>query len=604
MEPQSTRVPASTRTGVQQYEQSVVADPTCELEKDLYTDAVISLLRLPVGFDATPARDWAARIIPILAMIAVAGMQLSVTRVVHDHIYHSLLNGRWSILDTAMERLVGANSTMPPWLASEICGQYDQREIVDGPMDKVVMSDGTVFTHGQGRPLWYTVKLASDSWDPRSISPKETSILDEARFVAEEGCFGFALGFSLLFISMAAIWYLTIIVEYRNIMSFAAMLSCISTVEGEDRFALKKDANGKFTVQHLTRSAKAAGVLCVMLRMTIATYLLYCGSLLLVFSTTKMSLIFTSLALGFVLNLDNIVYVAIVSTLKQRFLSDLHPVAFPRPPQLGLSVMRSFEVLMPVLALFFCGAAAFGIRFYQVGIFHTFYNDAAALCLFSGPTPGGRSDVLAPVPGLCETLLSMSCAPVASGPGADRGPCVVTDQGVFREAVPNHQFYADEELFEGMTGADGVPRGFRDWGAPKAELYDDYWTTNLLRKVCLQLWRPGPGSSLDTRVVDTATGQVQQGAPFYCAKAQLFQPIFGSVRPVPQENVGVWSFSVQDLQNPHTSAAIDGCSTVRRLASVRLLRLPGGGARGGRERTRRKRQRQRRLRPAVGRLSA
>jgi len=580
--PKTPKPDLSTRAELQRYETSVADEPDCVLEPDLYTDAVVSCLRVPVGFETSLFRDWVARLIPVIAMVVVATVQLVVTYSIIVHVWHALLNARWNVLDHAIESFVGTNSTLPRGLADSVCGAYDQHAITGGTMDSVVMPDGTIFTHNAHHPLWSAVKLPADSWDPHATGAGR-SLLDEARFVIEEGWTGFfgSVGYNPLFIVIVTSWYLTMIVEFRHISSFATMLWCVKIAAAdEDRFVMVSDGHGKFRVRRMTRSAKGIGLLCVILRLTIATFLLYCGSYFLLFTTTKFELIMTSLAMLFVLNLDNIVYTAIVSKIKQKFLQDVLPVSYRTPDLFGSSAASSLEILTPALVIACCIVGSVGLRIYQVGLFQEFYSDTSALCLFGGPTPGNRPDLVAPVQGFCESLLTMSCGPSAVGPGALRGPCVITDQGTFKEWPASYKFYADSGLFEGMTDdGTGHRRSFRDWGPPQKGLYDSYRTTNVLRKVCLQLWHSGPASeSLDTRVVNSDNGEVMQGAPFYCQRATIFDAVFGETRPSPRikgSTSVTWPEGrIASLESDRAAVAIDMCGSSTTLSLVAVSSSP------------------------------
>merc|ERR1711939_1069816 len=105
-------------------------------------------------------------------------------------------------------------------------------------------------------------------------------------------------------------------------------------------------------------------------------------------------------------------------------------------------VVFSFVMLVATLL----GACFY--RYGQVELYTHQLHNAAALCLFAGPTPQAQPDLLAPVPGFCESLLSMTCAPNVTGPGKQHGSCLVTDQNVFTSR--SVMLYADSDLFENM----------------------------------------------------------------------------------------------------------------------------------------------------------
>merc|ERR1719316_1551230 len=99
-----------------------------------------------------------------------------------------------------------------------------------------------------------------------------------------------------------------------------------------------------------------------------------------------------------------------------------------------------------MLLVVFVGAVM--VRSWQVDVPTHQLHNAAALCLFAGPPPQARQDLLAPVPGFCESLLSLTCAPNVTGAGQHHGSCVVTDQNVFKRRSVKR--YPDTDLFQDM----------------------------------------------------------------------------------------------------------------------------------------------------------
>lgn len=552
----------STGHGLNRYEEGKAAAPEWSPESDLYSDAVITCLRLPQVMHNTPIKGIVARIIPIVVMVACAAVQMLVVHSVYVHISKDMIHAKWNLIDALVEKYVGLGQTMPKGMYTDLCGTYVQNVAFGGPMGKVVMPDGTTFAPDGNRPMWYSAKMPSDTWDPRQIG-SSPSLLDEARFVVEERWGDprahVVIGYAHLFVIFVALWYMTLLVEYRSILSFACMLM-FTKIAGpdENRYALKLNKAGKFDVVYMTILSKCVGVLVVILRLIIVTALLYTGTLFLLYTTAKVELIMHSMALVFVLELDHIVYIAIVSGLKQKFINDVNPISYTIPSSFVTGLLRMLEVLLPAVAVIICFALSFSLRTHQISLFYEFYNDAAALCLFAGPTPDARTDLVAPVPGMCETLLTMVCAPSVKGVGAANGPCVVTDQGVFEEWQATYKHYPTEELFKDMRSE----KGYMGWGSADDGLFDDLaWTNDLLRKICVQLWQPS--HTVDHRVVDPAGGEKNWGSPFFCDKDLVFPAIFGKTRPIKGAGEGTEGsivFHMSDLRSDQIVRAIDACA--------------------------------------------
>jgi hypothetical protein len=217
----------------------------------------------------------------------------------------------------------------------------------------------------------------------------------------------------------------------------------------------------------------------------------------------------------------------------------------------------------------FCGAML--VRDWQMRRNTEHLQSAAALCLFAGPTPQARPDLIAPVAGFCESLLSLSCAPNVQGT-AGRGPCLVTNENIFQSQTIVYP--AEGELFEGMYDANGERRSMARWGSPRKQLVqsrawlDDKYL-NGLRKACVQLYQPS--ATVDTRVVDESTGVKSFTAPFFCPRDKLFEAVFGRA----SENFDHWS-STLNLQSPSIVAALDSCQE-----GPSALTATGGSSDGG-----------------------
>lgn len=152
------------------------------------------------------------------------------------------------------------------------------------------------------------------------------------------------------------------------------------------------------------------------------------------------------------------------------------------------------------------------------------------------------------------------------GVGSANGPCVVTDQGVFTEWQATYKLYPNDQLFQGM----GSEKSYMAWGSAQKGLFDDRaWTSDLLRKICIQLWQPA--HSVDHRVVDIAGGEKNWGAPFFCSRDLVYPAIFGSTRPVKGTSEGTEgsiTFHMEDLRSDRAARAIDACRDQHAAAFV------------------------------------
>lgn len=212
------------------------------------------------------------------------------------------------------------------------------------------------------------------------------------------------------------------------------------------------------------------------------------------------------------------------------------------------------NLIISILLLGGVFAGAVSVRAWQVEAHTHQLHNAAALCLFAGPTPVAQPNVLAPVPGFCESLLSMTCAPNVTGPGNKHGPCLITDQNVFKDH--SMVLYGDQAMFEGMYDEKGKRRSVAEWGEPKEKLLESTWQEdkqlNLFRRVCASLYHPE--GTVDRRVIDASTGSEMYAAPFYCQREKLFDAVFGGV----QKDFDHWSQKF-DLSEAKIVSALDGC---------------------------------------------
>jgi len=526
----STNRPGEEGCPIQGHEDKWEEEHRFNLSQDVFTNMMISFLE--VDDDKSHIARVGGQFIGVLVVLMCAFLQLCTAYAVYVHVNNNR-HVNLNYINIAFEMFLTNNMTMPIALSQKICGEYEQIESEDGPNSVLMMPDGTRYSADDDTPLFYGVKMPGSSWDFWRLGP-DRSIMDEALYVAHNSTPWMVQdGMALVFVLMMTMWFLYIMVEYRSISRFARVTTHFilhpPPYDGSSPIARVDDGH---ELRYLTKNAKVAGVVIVVLRATVATSLLICGTYFLLYTTATMELIMNSLALVFILEIDNIVFQATASTLRQYLIEDLKAVAYP-PVSNSYAylfpVNKYAKIWCPVLAVTVALVSAFICRWNQITIFQHRFLEAASVCMFMGPTPYGIQGLVAPALGMCDSLLSTTCAPKVEGPGASHGPCVVTDRQAFKDSTV--KLYVDGKLFSNMEDTNGTRKPAKKWGRPRQELrapkgpWDgDLWH-NQLRKACINMYQPG--GHVDSREVDPDTGEVMNGAPFYCPKIFVFEQVFG-----------------------------------------------------------------------------
>lgn len=451
--------------------------------------------------------------------------------------------------------------------SANLCGSFSHIPLKHfAGTDHLKLPDGTIFAGTEDAPIFHSYKSPSGAWVFDSVT-NDGSYVDRLMRVLHDSSIGkvnwghLRVEYGVLFIIMVAVLWFHVLFELRKIVHLHFVLDFFmkkGIIRGSKE-THDQDPDGRITIQRLNVHALVVGYICIFLRFTVAIMMLVWGTSLLAASWNKLSLVLNSLAIGIVFELDTIIAYAVVDHKTMMRIENIEPVKITIPWHgtcFGGNTLCFNSVMM--IAVFVGAVTA---RLWQVDQHEHQLHNAAALCLFAGPPPQAQKDVLSPVPGFCESLLSMTCAPNVTGPGKKRGPCVVTDQNIFEGK--SLALHADAQLFEGMYDAEGRRRSIADWGPPRAELSETRtWANdaylNLFRKACVQLYQPE--NSIDYRVVDADSGTQMHSAPFYCRKEELFQAVFGKIG----NDFDRWS-SKFDLLDPDIVAALDGCQAKRRL---------------------------------------
>lgn len=602
------------------------------LEGDLYTNAFISALSPPrpqkkaTTSTLDEAREVGAAILPLFLVPII---QLVTVYSVYLHLHNNLIHVHSYPLFTAYEMFVGSNITIPLHTAEAVCGSWEDQEMKDfsqGPLKTMNMPDGTEFRPDERYSLFYNLKTPTRTWDYSRLGA-DRSVLDDVMFVISEGTTLNPLtpsGYSLLFVMTLSMLLFSIGKEARSICRWTSMLLHLDAVETRRHRRMKLDAmaspsganldagfsesatesresdtaiwhfneNGKFEIQGLTCMARAVGVISFVCRVIVTCVLLVVGTLFLVFTTLKIDLILNGLALLFLLELGNVVYLAIVPGPRQKFIDSIEPIRFVEPQSKKTirghkvpQVQTVMDTVVPSLLFPATFVFALLVRHYQVWVFKQYFRMAVAICLFAGPTiPFADKTMVSPVAGFCDSLLGTSCAPSVTPDESrkEHGYCIITDQTTM--SFPTVQFYLDDpSVFANRFNGDGSMKSWVEWGEANPKLYESgRWMQgpyqDLLRKQCLQMYQKDIPP--DDVMVDDDSGETQDEAPFLCPMEPLFEAVFGDVRRAifreqtseDLHKMGVFTSSVRgrldgarlaalvrDLHHPDVVAAIDAC---------------------------------------------
>lgn len=489
-------------------------------------------------------------------------------------------------LGTGLFTTGGATMSMDQ--SRDLCGKFSEIGLKSfAGVDSLKMPDGTRFegslptvaesmasgkfmnTTAEAVPAFHSYKMPSGSWTFTSVGADE-SYIDKQLRVVHGANFRDSWSYLvdtrveygvLLVIMVGWLWY-HCLYEMRKIFNFSLVLRHFyakGLVSDSSKTTLLAD-DGTITITALTSNAFLVGSACIAMRITVSLMMLVWGTSLLAASWDKLSLVLNSLAIGIVFDLDGIIAYACIDHNTMQRIENIEPVTLSLPETWN-SVRYMFDICLSIALLVGVFLAALSIRYWQLNTHMHQLHIAAALCLFAGTPPASQPEVLAPVPGFCESLLSMTCAPNVTGTGSHHGPCLITDQKVFQDQTV--MMYGDEALFENMYDADGKRQSMAKWGQPKEKMlssgiWQEDTQLNLFRRICTQLYQPE--GNVDRRTVDTNIGLHANSAPFYCPRETIFDAVFGGVHKSHDggKNFDQWSSSF-DLNADGIVAALDRC---------------------------------------------
>lgn len=502
--------------------------------EDVFTAALLS-------FMSTERWCTFSAVLTVIVLLIQCGMSMAV-------LAYSI-QGQTAELSSLPHRgwwnLANMNLTLPEEMARALCGTYQlgrASHVRVRARDARVALPEVVFFN----------KLPDWRWDTKWLG-SERSVLDEIRYVITEGWSLFPnvafmntvlryaprlveensvhQWYGPAFMMVNLIWIAAVLRELRDIAAMALVLWRPLETGAAHRGAARGSQEGI-----VSDSAKCFGTSMCLFRGLADSFLYYTGMVLLRYSTSLVSLVMNSLGLLFVRDLGMILFKATLSR-QDRDLVEHYPAVKYRYP----FVLARFPWVVPLMASLVLVAEVGRTRYFQLQIFRKLFDDTASLCLFGGPpTFGNSSELLAPVPGFCESLLKLTCVPH----GIDelpQGPCFVTDSDVpwpkdVPESGKEHNIIWPSDIFN--TSLHNIwhwdynvnaSKKFRliPW-YPWWQVWEDGSLTwkvqkqvpyrhdlHLLQKVCRAMYHP----RVTMRKLDDSYWDGDpQVAPFYCRK--------------------------------------------------------------------------------------
>jgi hypothetical protein len=300
----------------------------------------------------------------------------------------------------------------------------------------------------------------------------------------------------------------------------------------------KDDGDVKFELKHMSVSMKALGYFLGFWQLFMTLLVGYTGFCVLRVTVNKLDLILNSLALVFILELDDLVFMATTSKSQDSFLEDLQPIKYKSIfPE---KYLRIHHLVMPVIGCVVCSMSAIMMRISQRTLFKQLFNAAAVACLFGGSRQGApakypsltgedgevgftlAAGFYSPVPGFCESILKLSCLEPGTSGLLDEthGTCVIANYGFDFvkdvRATPTASIWPID-LFEPSSRTESV------WDWKYKEHANHHWMfehqqanecTDILMRTCLAMYKDG---KTEKRVTDGSTGAAAPAADFRCS---------------------------------------------------------------------------------------
>merc|ERR1719498_1564758 len=168
----------------------------------------------------------------------------------------------------------------------------------------LAMADGTTFKGTNSTPVFHSYKMPSGSWTFHSIGADE-SYIDKQLRVVHEASLGntvdyfsnFRVEYGVLLVIMVGwLWY-HVLHEVRKVVKFSFVLNHFYTkglvTHSHDTTEMDEDS-GEITITGLTLNAFLVGYLTVIMRIIVASMMMFWGTSLLTASSNKLALVLNS----------------------------------------------------------------------------------------------------------------------------------------------------------------------------------------------------------------------------------------------------------------------------------------------------------------------
>lgn len=290
--------------------------------------------------------------------------------------------------------------------------------------------------YSSGMPYQTTIlykKWPSRNWHVSNEVSTHRSVLDDIVFLMVPVSI-----FSVTMLVVCFLWTVSAMAECREVFQFAQMLWKIPTrvdtqkcFGGEpvgygNNFGIGKDAGSKdkktltkkdlenegsmLELRSLPRYSKIFGWSIFAARLLVLMVVWVSGCVLLVGTTDVAGLIFNSLSLAFVLQIDNVLAV-LLPLRAMKFVKMIEIKRFGNMYSNRFFYRVCFEVLLPMHLIAISLLVSIALRTFQYWLARNQFGLIASMCLFYGPTPDRnvQYDAVFPVPGFCESLLDTRC---------------------------------------------------------------------------------------------------------------------------------------------------------------------------------------------------